>query len=105
MDFYPSIKETLLKNTVQVAAEQTDINNNDFEVIFHVRKSLLFDSNQPWIKRDSDTFDVTMGAYDGVEICELMEIFTLLLLSKKYSSNNIGLYRDDGLSVFRNISG
>ena len=27
----------------------------------------------------------------------------LSLLSKKYSSNNIGLYRDDGLSVFRNI--
>ena len=29
----------------------------------------------------------------------------LSLLSKKYSSNNIGLYRDDGLSVFRKISG
>ena len=29
----------------------------------------------------------------------------LSLLSKKYSSNNIGLYRDAGLSVFRNISG
>ena len=27
----------------------------------------------------------------------------LSLLSKKYSSSNIGLYRDDGLSVFRNI--
>ena len=32
-------------------------------------------------------------------------IFMLSLLSKKYSSNNIGLYCDDGLSVFRNISG
>ena len=29
----------------------------------------------------------------------------LSLLSKKYSSNNIRLYCDDGLSVFRNISG
>ena len=26
-------------------------------------------------------------------------------MSRKFSSNNIGLYRDDGLSVFRNISG
>ena len=26
-------------------------------------------------------------------------------MSKKFSSNNIGLYRDDGLSLFRNISG
>ena len=29
----------------------------------------------------------------------------LSLLSKKYSSNNVSLYRDDGLSVFKNISG
>ena len=28
----------------------------------------------------------------------------LSLLSNKYSFNDIGLYRDDGLSVFRNIS-
>ena len=46
-----------------------------------------------------------MGAYDSAEICELVGIFMLSLLSKKYSSNNIGLYCDDGLSVFRNISG
>ena len=50
-------------------------------------------------------FDVTMGGYGGAEICELVGIFTLSLLSRKFSSNNIGLYLDDGLSVFRNISG
>ena len=94
-----------MKNAIQFAAQHTDINKNNFEVIFHARKSLLFHSNQPWIKRDSDTFDVTTRAYDGAEICELVGIFMLSLLSKKYSSNNIGLYHDDGLSVFRNISG
>ena len=103
-DFYPSIKETLLKNAIQLAAEHTDINKNDFELIFHTRKSLLFYSNQPWIKTVSDTFEVTMGAYDGAEICKLGGIFMLSLLSKKYSSNNIGLHRDDGLSGFRNVS-
>ena len=46
-----------------------------------------------------------MGAYEGAEICELVGILMLSLLSRKFSSNNIGLYRDDGLSVFRNISG
>ena len=45
-----------------------------------------------------------MGAYDGAEIYELVGIFMLSLLSKKFSFNNIGLYRDDELSVFRNIS-
>ena len=54
--------------------EHTNISKSDFEVIFHARKSLLFHSNQPWIKRDSNTFDVTMGAYNGAEICELVGI-------------------------------
>ena len=61
-DFYPSIKETLLKNTIQFAQEHADLNKNNFEVIFHAQKCFLFHSNQPWIKRDSDTFDVTMGS-------------------------------------------
>ena len=33
--------------------------------------------NQPWIKRDSETSDVTMEAYDGAEICELVGISIL----------------------------
>ena len=103
-DFYRSIKETLLKNAIQFAAEHTHINKNDFEAMFYARKSLLFHYNQPQIKRDSDTFGVTIIAYDGPEIFELV-VFMLSLLSKKYSSNNVSLYRDDGLSVFKNISG
>ena len=86
--FYPSIKQTLLKNAIQFAAGQTDINQNDFEVILHARKYLLFHSNQPLVKRDSDTFNVTAGAYDAGEICELVEIFTLSLINK-ISEHNI----------------
>ena len=29
----------------------------------------------------------------------------LYLIGKKYDSKNIGLYRDDGLAVFKNVSG
>ena len=93
-----------MKNAIKFAAEHTYINKNNFEVIFHDRKSLLFHSNQPWIKRDSDTFDVTMEAYEDTEIFELLGTFMLSLLSKKYSYNNIGLYRDDRWSDFRNSS-
>lgn len=46
-----------------------------------------------------------MGAYGSVEICELICIFMLPLLEQKYNSKDIGLYRDDGLSVFHNTSG
>ena len=50
-------------------------------------------------------FDVTMGSYDGVEVCELSGIFMLSLSGNKYNSNNIGLYRNDGLAIFKNTSG
>ena len=49
-------------------------------------------------------FDVTMGAYYAVEVCELVGSYLLYALSLKYNKTNIGLYRDDGLAVFRNIS-
>ena len=59
--FRMPIKETLLKNVTEFAVEHTDINKNDFEVIFLARKSFLFHSNQLWVKRGYNTFDVTIG--------------------------------------------
>ena len=75
------------------------------KLIKHARKSLLYNNSEPWIKKDSGLFDVTMGAYDGAEVCELVGTFLLHKLFPKYNENNIGLYRDDGLAVFKNISG
>ena len=46
-----------------------------------------------------------MGSYDGAEVCELIGIFMLSLIGNKYNPNNIELYRDDGLAVFKNTSG
>ena len=45
-------------------------------------------------------FDVTIGA----EVCELSGIFMLSLTGNKYNPNNIGLYRHDGLAIFKNTS-
>ena len=38
-------------------------------------------------------------------MCELISIYMLYLIGKKYDSKNIMLYRDDGLTVFKNVSG
>ena len=46
-----------------------------------------------------------MVAYDGAEVWELIDIYMLHLIGKKYDSKNIGLYRDGGLAVFKNVSG
>ena len=74
-------------------------------IIMHSRKSLLFDSNSAWIKKNNSSFDVTMGSYDGAEVCELVGLFILNGLSSEYGKESIGLYRDDGLAIFKNISG
>ena len=50
-------------------------------------------------------FDVSMGAYDGAEVCELIGIFMLPLLNKHINKNHIGLYRNDGLATLKNTSG
>ena len=57
------------------------------------------------MKGEGNLFDVTMGAWDGAEVCELVEIFLLNKISEKYNKSDAGLYRDDGLAVFKNISG
>ena len=77
----------------------------DREKIFYARKSLLHDEGEPWIKKQSNNFDVAMGSYDGTEVCELIGIFMLSLVGNKYNSNSIGLYRDDGLTIFKYTSG
>ena len=46
-----------------------------------------------------------MGSYDGAEVCELVGLYLLNLLTNEFGKSNIGLYRDDGLSFFQNISG
>lgn len=54
--------------------------------------------------REDGLFREAIGAYDGAEICELVErkvIPTREKVSKKYDKNNIGFYRNNGLSVFK----
>ena len=70
-----------------------------------MQENLLYNNSEPWMKKDSRLFDVTMGAYDGVEVWKLAGTFLLHKLSLKYNKNDIGLYHDDGLAIFKNISG
>ena len=104
-DFYPSISESLLIEALDFAKRYTDVPKKDLEVIMHARKSLLFNSGHVWIKKKGGLFDVTMGAFDGAEVCELVGSYMLNLLSERCSKNETGLYRDDGLGVSKNQSG
>ena len=57
------------------------------------------------LKRYKRRIYVTMGNYDGAEVCEIVGLFMLDMLSKLFEKNFIGLYRDGGLSIFRNYNG
>ena len=46
-----------------------------------------------------------MGSFDGSEVCELVGLYLLDILGKEFGDNKIGLFRDDGLSCFQNLSG
>ena len=71
----------------------------------HARKSLLFTNDSTWVKKGDDpSFDVTMGSFDGAEVCELVGLYILNILSQKFGSGNIGLYRDDGLGCFKALT-
>ena len=36
--------------------------------MYHARKSFLFGNEKPWMKREGNYVEVTMGAYDGAEV-------------------------------------
>ena len=77
----------------------------DEKMILQCRKSFLFCDDQPWTKTGQDNFDVPMGSYDGAEICELVGLYLLHMLTSGedpiFEKENVGLYRDDGLALIK----
>ena len=105
-EFYPSISENLLNKSIAYAKSFTKIEDNAINAIKLARKSLLFNKDGTWIKKGDDTlFDVTMGSFDGAEICELVGLYLLDKLSSLIGRKDVGLYRDDGLAAINSSSG
>ena len=46
-----------------------------------------------------------MRAYDGAEVCEFVGLFLLNNLGNNFDKNSVGLYRDVGFALFKNING
>ena len=105
-EFYPSISKELVLKSIDYAKQFTTVTPNDVDIMMHVRKSLLFANEKVWIKSSGDpSFDVTMGSFDGAELCELVGLYILHVLGDKFGYKNMGLYRDDGLACFHRIDG
>ena len=104
--FYSSISENILDTAINFAKQYTDISDENLRIIKHCDKSLLYNNHEPWKKKDINTCsDVTMGSYDGAEVCELVGIYLLSLLANIIDKSNSGLYRDEWLIFLRNVNG
>ena len=111
VEFYPSITKQLLDKAFTFAEQalNTKIDKQTKDIVLHARQSFLFSHNQadpdnpkPWVK-ESGLFDVTMGAPDGAEVCELVGLFLIHETKAKFPELNFGLYRDDGLATYGKI--
>ena len=105
-NFYPSITEHLLDKAILFAKQHTNVTEKEITIIKHARKSLLFNQSTEWVKRNSENelFDVTMGSFDGAEICELVGLYLLHKLQPLLDMKNTGLYRDDSLAALKSQS-
>ena len=53
------------------------------------------------MKKWGDLFDVLMDINEGLDVCEIIGVFSLNLLEQQYNKESDVSYRDDGLSIFK----
>ena len=99
-ELYRSISEDLLKKAINYAKTFVDISSDEEEIILCNVEYLYFSIIQIYRKKKESNkdFEVTMGSFDGTEICELVGLYILYILSTRYGRNHNGIYRDDGLA-------
>ena len=99
-EFYRSVTEQTLNKAISFASNYTTNSAEDIRNIKHRRKLLLLHIEQAWKEKESSgCFDVTMGSYDGAELCELIGVFMQSVLQDVINKEAMGLYRDDELIV------
>ena len=65
----------------------------------------VFDGTLRVKKEGNPLFDLTIGSYDGAEDSELVGLYLLSKLAPLIGTNNVRLYRDDGLAVIHQANG
>ena len=106
LEFYPSISAELLEKSIYFARSIIEIEDKTIGIINHARKSLLFHDGNAWVKKEGNPlFDVTIGSYDGAEVCELVGIYLLGKLAPLIGSKNVGFHRHNGLAVIHQANG
>ena len=96
----------MLLKASQFAKQITEITEEDINLIMQARKTLLFNEDVAWEKREgNEYFDIPMGYFDVAEVCKLVGSFILEQLSQFSKHHSVWLYRDDGLAILKGLSG
>ena len=100
ISYYPSITEKIYKEALDFASTYINISETDMKILLNARQQVLLWEGSVWVKKES-RFDVTMGAFDGAEVCDLIGLLALHKIRQKLPGEAVGLYRDDGLGLSR----
>ena len=74
VDFYPSISQELLDNSLLWAKSLITIDADVISTITNARKTLLFSDGVSW-QKNTGLSDVTQGGLDSCQMCELVKPF------------------------------
>ena len=92
LKIYILIIEDLLSKSLEYARRIEAIDEKVVKVIMHSRRSLLFDKDSVWLKKNNPNFHVTIGSYDGAELCEPTGLYILSIMDSEFGREKIGLY-------------
>ena len=105
-DYYGSISEDIFRKAVNWAKTLVNISEDEEELLYSSKRSLLSDGKDLWKKKGEKDFTIAMGSWDGAESTDLVGLYLLSELEKKLKANgqpvnpkDHGLYRDDGCLV------
>ena len=74
-DFYPTVTKEVLSKCLSFAETKVQIAEDDMRIIYHSRKSPLFDKRNTWMEKGVNLLDVAISFYDDAEVCELAGTF------------------------------
>ena len=97
--FYPSITRQLFMEVLKWAGGIVEIAEDEIKTILNSKRSFICKNGEAWVKQNTPDFDITIGSDEGAEECEMVGLFLLEKLNEIIPKEDMGIYRDDGLSV------
>ena len=98
--FYSSICKKLLDDFINFSQQHIQIKRENFSIIQHARKSLLY-NKEVLLQKKHQPFGCSNGILQWGWDFELVGMILLNNLANKFDKTSVGLYRHNGLGITR----